>query len=136
MMQILKREEFRIGSDEDVVRVRQAARAKAVEAKFSLIDQTKLVTAVSELARNTLEHGGGGRATLENLNNNGRFGLRLIFEDAGKGIADIERALTDGYTSGGGLGLGLGGARRLVNEFSIESTIGVGTKVTIIKWKL
>lgn len=135
-MQILKTERFDIAADEDVVRVRQAARVAAVKLKFSLIDQTKLVTAVSELARNTLEHGGGGAATLEIVDNNGRSGLRLTFADTGKGIADIERALSDGYTTGGGLGLGLGGARRLVNEFAIESTVDVGTKITITKWKL
>lgn len=135
-MQILKTEQFKIRSGEDIMQIRQAARAQAVEAKFSLIDQTKLVTAVSELARNTLEYGGGGTAELESLDQNGRFGLRITFTDQGQGIADIEQALRDGYTSGGGLGLGLGGARRLVNEFSIESIVGVGTKVTIIKWKL
>ena len=135
-MQILQTEQFEINSVEDIVRVRQAARAATVAAKFSLIDQTKLVTAVSELARNTLEHGGGGRATLEQVDNNKRFGLRLTFADSGKGIADIERALSDGYTTGNGLGLGLGGARRLVNELTVESKVGGGTTVTIIKWKL
>lgn len=135
-MQILQTEQFEINSVEDIVRVRQAARREAVAAKFSLIDQTKLVTAVSELARNALEHGGGGRATLEQINHQERFGLRLKFADSGKGIADITQALTDGFTTGGGLGLGLGGARRLVNELAVESTVGVGTTVTIIKWKL
>lgn len=128
--------QFNIYSDEDVVRIRQTVRARAVEANFSLIDQTKLVTAVSELARNTLEHGGGGLARIETLDGGGRAGLRITFEDTGKGIADIEKALRDGYTSGGGLGLGLGGAKRLVNEFSIESAPGVGTKISITKWKL
>lgn len=135
-MQILQTEQFLINSVEDIVRVRQAARAQAVAAKFSLIDQTKLVTAVSELARNTLEHGGGGAATLEQVSNGARSGLRLAFTDSGKGIADIAQALRDGFTTGSGLGLGLGGARRLVNEFAIESTVGGGTTVTIIKWKL
>ena len=135
-MQILQTERFEINSVEDIVRVRQAARVQAVAAKFSLINQTRLVTAVSELARNALEHGGGGWATLEQVSNNARFGLRLTFTDGGKGIADIARALEDGFTTGGGLGLGLGGARRLVNEFAIESTVGGGTTVTIIKWKL
>jgi serine/threonine-protein kinase RsbT len=107
----------------------------AVEAGLSLVDQTKIVTAASELARNTIDYGGGGEAVLELVEDGGRRGVRLTFADQGPGIADIEQALRDGYTSGGGLGLGLGGARRLVNDFSIESTVGVGTKISIARWK-
>jgi len=123
-----------IRSSEDIVRVRQAVRALAVDLRFSLVDQTKIVTAASELARNTLDYGGGGLVRLEALTEGARRGLRLTFEDKGPGIADIERALTDGYTSGSGLGLGLGGARRLCNEFQIESRPGEGTRVTIARW--
>jgi serine/threonine-protein kinase RsbT len=119
----------------DIVRVRQRMREWAVEAGFSLVDQTKVVTAASELARNTLEHGGGGTARVELLADGGRRGLRLICEDAGPGIADVQLALKDGYTSRGGLGLGLGGARRLVNDFAIESRLGEGTRVTATRWK-
>jgi serine/threonine-protein kinase RsbT len=120
---------------EDVVAVRQVVRAWAVELGLSLIDQTKIVTAASELARNTVVHGGGGMARLEIIHDTGRRGLRLTFEDHGPGIADIERAMQDGYTSGTGLGLGLGGAKRLSSEFSIRSSPGVGTTVAIIRWK-
>ena len=123
-----------IHSDEDVVRARQAARRWAVDLGFRLVDQTKLVTAASELARNTLIHGGGGTMRLEVLHHGGRRGLRLTFEDKGPGIADTKLALTDGYTSGGGLGLGLGGARRLSNEFDLVSAPGQGTRVTITRW--
>lgn len=119
----------------DIVRVRQRMREWAIEAGFSLVDQTKIVTAASELARNTLEHGGGGTARVELLADGGRRGVRLTCEDQGPGIADIQLALKDGYTSRGGLGLGLGGARRLVNEFAIESQPGAGTRVTITRWK-
>jgi serine/threonine-protein kinase RsbT len=119
----------------DIVRVRQRMREWAIEAGFSLVDQTKVVTAASELARNTLEHGGGGTARVELLADGIRRGLRLTCEDKGPGIADIQLALKDGFTSRGGLGLGLGGARRLVNEFSIESRPGEGTRVTITRWK-
>jgi serine/threonine-protein kinase RsbT len=123
-----------IRSSEDIVRVRQAVRAWAVDLRFSLVDQTKIVTAASELARNTLDYGGGGLVRLEALTEGARRGLRLTFEDKGPGIADVERALTDGYTSGSGLGLGLGGARRLCNEFRIESRPGEGTRVAIARW--
>jgi serine/threonine-protein kinase RsbT len=126
---------FPIKSSNDVILVRQIARTRAAELSFSLIDQTKIVTATSELARNTLEYGGGGNAIFEIVENNGRKGLRITFEDQGPGIADIERALQDGYTTGDGLGLGLSGSRRLVNEFDIESKVGVGTKITITRWK-
>ena len=122
-------------SEEDVVYARQAVRSWAVEMGFSLVDQTKLVTAASELARNTVVYGGGGTMRLEQVDEGVRRGLRLVFEDQGPGIADVERALQDGFTSGGGLGLGLGGARRLVNEFAIRSAPGEGTSITVVKWK-
>jgi len=114
---------------------RQAVRSWAVEMGFSLVDQTKLVTAASELARNTVVYGGGGTMLLEQVEEGIRRGLRLVFEDQGPGIPDIEQALRDGFTSGGGLGLGLGGARRLVNEFHIRSAPGEGTSITVVKWK-
>jgi serine/threonine-protein kinase RsbT len=123
-----------IRSSEDIVLVRQAVRAAAVDLRFSLVDQTKIVTAASELGRNTLDYGGGGTVRLQVLQDGGRRGIRLTFEDKGPGIPDIERALKDGYTTGGGLGLGLGGARRLSNEFSIDSRPGEGTRVTIARW--
>lgn len=115
--------------------MRQAVRSSAVEIGLSLIDQTKLVTAASELARNTFIYGGGGSVLIEGVENSGRRGLRLSFEDQGPGIADIERALTDGFTTGTGLGLGLGGAKRLSSEFSIRSEVGKGTCVVITRWK-
>jgi serine/threonine-protein kinase RsbT len=122
-------------SSGDVVAVRQAARALAERVGFSLVDQTKLVTAASELARNTIDYGGGGSVRLELVENGVRRGVRLIFEDQGPGISDITLALKDGYTTGRGLGLGLGGARRLVNDFNIESSPGAGTRVMIARWK-
>ena len=134
-MPTLHTEHQPIQSSEDVVFVRQAVRARAVELGFSLVDQTKLVTAASELARNALEHGGGGAMRLEVLNDGVRRGIRLAFEDRGPGIADIQQAMKDGYTSGNGLGLGLGGAKRLSNEFDITSTPGEGTRVTITRWR-
>ncbi|TKK87994.1 anti-sigma regulatory factor [Herbidospora galbida] len=127
-------QELPITGDADVVRVRQAVRAAAVEAKLSLVDQTKLVTAASELARNTLTYGGGGGALVEQLDNGLRKGVRAVFHDKGPGIADVAQALTDGFTSGSGMGLGLGGARRLVDEFVIETAPGDGTTVTVVKW--
>lgn len=130
-----KTERLEIKLSDDVVRVRQLARTLAVEVGLSLVDQTKIVTAASELARNTLDYGGGGEVTMVVLDHAGRRGLRLTFEDKGPGIADIEQALKDGFTSGKGMGLGLGGAKRLCNEFSIDSTPGVGTKVSIARWK-
>ena len=120
---------------DDVVRARQAVRALATAAGFSLVDQTKIITAASEIARNTVDYGGGGDLRLELLRDGGRRGVRLTFTDQGPGIADVEQALKDGYTSGGGLGLGLGGARRLVGEFAINSSPGRGTKVTLTRWK-
>ena len=124
-----------IRSESDVVAVRQAVRSWAVEMGFSLIDQTKLVTAASELARNTLIHGGGGTARLEAVEDGARQGIRLVFEDQGPGIPDVKLALTDGYSTGQGLGLGLSGSRRLVNEFDITTTAGEGTRVVVTKWK-
>ena len=124
-----------IRASEDVVTVRQHVRKAALELGFGLVDQTKVVTAASEIARNTLVHGNGGWATIEVVDNGGRRGVRATFEDQGPGIADIDRALQDGFTTGGGLGLGLGGAKRLSNEFEIASTPGQGTKVTMTRWK-
>ncbi|MEV1328399.1 ATP-binding protein [Micromonospora costi] len=123
-----------IRSDEDVVRVRQLVRTVAVAAKLSLVDQTKLVTAASELARNTLVYGGGGTVEVTTVDNGRRRGVRIVFADSGPGIADLDLALTDGYTTGGGLGLGLSGARRLVDEFEIDTGAGRGTRVTVTKW--
>jgi len=123
-----------VRSSEDVVRVRHEVRSRAATAGLSLVDQTKLVTAASEIARNTVIYGGGGTARVQMLRNGSRRGVRLIFEDQGPGIADIERALTDGFTSGSGLGLGLGGAKRLCNEFEIKSLPGEGTTVTLTRW--
>jgi serine/threonine-protein kinase RsbT len=124
-----------IRSGEDVVRVRQEVRRFAIEAGLGLVDQTKLVTAASELARNTLDYGKGGHAIMEFVQNGARRGVRIVFEDQGPGIADVEMALKDGYTSGKGMGLGLGGSRRLCNEFVIASELGKGTRVTIARWK-
>ena len=127
-------ERIAIKASEDVVRIRQRVRALAVDAALSLVDQTKIVTAASELARNTLDYGGGGWVELEVLSGV-RRGVRLQFVDQGPGIADIAEALRDGYTSGKGLGLGLGGSKRLSNEFEIWSEPGKGTRVTIVRWK-
>jgi serine/threonine-protein kinase RsbT len=134
-MRVRKDESRPLRAEDDVVRARQAVRSWAVEMGFSLVDQTKLVTAASELARNTVVYGGGGTLRMEALEDGARKGLRLVFADEGPGIPDLEKALRDGYTTGGGLGLGLGGARRLVNEFAIESQAGAGTRVTVVKWK-
>ncbi|SNS95313.1 serine/threonine-protein kinase RsbT [Asanoa hainanensis] len=123
-----------IAADEDVVRVRQLVRTVAVAAKLSLVDQTKLVTAASELARNTLVYGGGGGAEVTVVDGGRRRGIRIVFSDDGPGIADLDLALTDGYTTGGGLGLGLSGARRLVDEFDIDTAAGQGTRITVTKW--
>jgi serine/threonine-protein kinase RsbT len=132
-MPTTKAERLAIRLSDDVVRVRQLTRSFAVEVGLSLVDQTKIVTASSELARNMLDYGGGGEVMIELVDQGARRGLRLTFEDKGPGIADIEQALKDGYTSG--KGLGLGGAKRLCNEFSIESKPGAGTKVSIARWK-
>lgn len=130
-----ERETVLIRSGEDIVLVRQMVREAARQIGFSLVDQTKIVTAASELARNTMDHGHGGTFEMSLLENGSRRGVRLSFEDHGPGIPDIDLAMKDGYTTGNGLGLGLGGSRRLVNEFDIESRPGEGTKVTVIRWK-
>ncbi|MET4802642.1 anti-sigma regulatory factor [Bradyrhizobium sp. LB11.1] len=134
-MPTTKIERLDIKASDDVVRVRQLTRAYALEVGLSLVDQTKVITASSELARNTLDYGGGGEVTVELVEQGGRRGVRLTFEDKGPGIANIEQALKDGFTTGKGMGLGLGGAKRLCNEFSIASTPGEGTKVMIARWK-
>ncbi len=134
-MPVLKNDTMPVRSETDVVLVRQAVRKWAAEIPFSLVDQTKIVTAASELARNTLIHGGGGTVRLEALTEGVRKGLRLTFEDQGPGISDIELALKDGYTTGTGLGLGLSGSKRLMTEFEIVSRVGEGTRVTVAKWK-
>lgn len=134
-MNVEKSATMPVKTAEDVVRVRQAVRVQAVDAGFSLVDQTKLVTAASEIARNTLEYGGGGELLIETLRDGVRRGVRLTFTDQGPGISDIPRAMTDGYTTGGGLGLGLSGAKRLSNEFEIQSTPGKGTRVMLGRWR-
>lgn len=133
-MAVTRTEKLPVQVSEDVVRVRQAVRAWAVELGFNLVDQTKVVTAASELARNAIVHGGGGTVELESLTNGPRRGLRLTFADQGPGIADITQALKDGFTTGSGLGLGLGGAKRLSSEFEIRSQPGAGTTVRITRW--
>ena len=127
-------ERVTVSSDQDVVRVRQLVRTVAVAVKLSLVDQTKLVTAASELARNTLVYGGGGVVEVDRVENGRRSGIRISFVDQGPGIPDLDLALSDGYTTGGGLGLGLSGARRLVDEFDINTAVGQGTSVTVTKW--
>jgi serine/threonine-protein kinase RsbT len=134
-MTVLLSSQHAVQTAEDVVSIRQAVRQRAIELGFNLVDQTKIVTAASELARNTVQYGGGGTVTIEGLENLGRRGLRLTFADKGPGIPDVELAMKDGYTTGGGLGLGLSGARRLSNEFSIDSKPGQGTRVTITRWR-
>lgn len=134
-MEAKSSETLSIAESEDIVLVRQAVRQIAVKLGFNLVDQTKIVTATSELARNTLDYGGGGTMRLEVVQN-GRFpGIRLTFEDRGPGIADIAQAMKDGFTSGKGMGLGLGGAKRLSDEFEIESTPGEGTRISILRWR-
>jgi serine/threonine-protein kinase RsbT len=122
-------------TEQDVVGARQAVRRVLQELKFSLVDQTKMVTAASELARNTVIYGGGGEMRWEVLTRGLQQGLRLVFADQGPGIADLELALKDGWTSGNGLGLGLSGARRLVNDFDIQTAPGQGTRITIVRWR-
>jgi serine/threonine-protein kinase RsbT len=134
-MSAQKREELPLKTSNDVVLARQRVRQLAVELRFSLVDQTKLVTAASELARNALDHGKGGTMTIEVLTQGIRSGIRLVFEDQGPGIADVEQALKDGFTTGSGMGLGLGGSKRLVNDFSIESHVGKGTRITVARWR-
>ena len=135
MATTIKSESIPVVSSGEVVSVRHAVRRYAVELGFSLIEQTKIVTAASELGRNMVDYGKGGTLTLEVLEDAGRKGLRLIFEDHGPGIPDIQQALRDGFTSGNGMGLGLGGAKRLSNEFEIRSAVGEGTRVAITRWK-
>jgi serine/threonine-protein kinase RsbT len=134
-MPTLKSEVQPVVTENDIVHVRQNVRKWAVEMKFSLVDQTKMVTAASELARNLLIYGGGGKVRLEQLQEGMRMGLRVVFEDQGPGIPDIEQALKDGFTSGKGMGLGLGGAKRLVTDFHIKSIVGEGTCITTTKWR-
>lgn len=128
-------EKMPVRSSGDILLIRQTVRARTAELGFSLVDQTKMITAASELARNTVDYGGGGNVIVELLNDGSRRGLRLTFEDKGPGIPDIQLALKDGWTSGSGLGLGLSGAKRLVNDFQLESKVGEGTKVVITRWK-
>jgi serine/threonine-protein kinase RsbT len=134
-MGTLQTEKLMVRTTDDIVNVRQIVRKIAIETGFNLVDQTKIITAASELARNTVIYGGGGVLKIEVLTNGSKSGVKLIFEDEGPGIADVEQALKDGYTSGQGLGMGLGGARRLSNEFEIQSQPGKGTRVAITKWK-
>jgi serine/threonine-protein kinase RsbT len=130
-----KDEIMAIAESNDIVRVRQAVRVRAIEAGLGLVDQTKIVTAASELARNALEYGLGGTARMETFTGPTRRGVRLTFQDQGPGIPDLDRALTDGFTTGVGMGLGLSGARRLSDEFDIHSVVGEGTRITIARWK-
>jgi serine/threonine-protein kinase RsbT len=134
-MQLVSEARVELGTEPDIVRARQLVRKLAQDIRFSLVDQTKLVTAASELARNTVKHGGGGYMDMQLLADGGRQGIRLHFVDEGPGIADLDQAMTDGWTSGGGLGLGLSGSRRLSNEFEIQSAPGEGTRVSITRWK-
>lgn len=134
-MATLRDETFSIRSSDDIVKIRQITRELALAQAFSLVDQTKIVTAASELARNTLEYGGGGEARLEALQEGNRRGVRLTFVDQGPGIPDLNKALTDGFTTGKGMGLGLSGSKRLVHDFEIDSEVGKGTKVMIARWK-
>lgn len=134
-MAVVRSDTRAIRTSEDVVTVRQAVREFARAARFSLVDETKIVTAASELARNVLVYGGGGTVRLEMLNHDTRSGVRLLFADEGPGIADVELALRDGYSTGGGLGLGLSGARRLANEFELDTAPGAGTRITITRWR-
>jgi serine/threonine-protein kinase RsbT len=135
MAQVARAEVLPIRAETDVVRVRQAVRTWSVQQGFTLVDQTKMVTAASEIARNTLIYGRGGTVRIEALAGATGNGLRLVFEDQGPGIPDVDLALRDGYTTGTGLGMGLGGARRLVNEFAIESAPGNGTRVSLTRWR-
>lgn len=134
-MQVLECHAMGIGSAEDIVSVRQAVRKKSVALGLGLVDQTKFVTAASELARNTLDYGGGGTVQIELVRNERRTGIRLVFEDRGPGIADIDQAMTDGFSTSGGMGLGLSGAKRLSHEFEISSGPNEGTRVSILRWK-
>jgi serine/threonine-protein kinase RsbT len=134
-MAVVRTDRRALRRTDDVVVVRQAVREWAIAAGFSLVDQTKIVTAASEIARNTVVYGGGGTVELHQLNDGARSGVRLVFTDEGPGIADVDAVMKDGYSTGGGLGLGLGGARRLSSEFEISSTPGAGTRVSLTRWK-
>ena len=134
-MNVKRTEELTLAESEDIVRARQTVRAWMIRAGFSLVDQTKMVTAASELARNAVDYGGGGVVLFEQLLDGARDGLRVTFTDRGPGIPDLELAQTDGYSTGAGLGVGLGGSRRLVDEFTIASRPGQGTVVTITRWR-
>jgi serine/threonine-protein kinase RsbT len=134
-MVLLSADRLALEKSDQIVMVRQTVRERAIELGFSLVDQTKIVTAASELARNTIQHGGGGAVLIEAVNDGARRGLRLTFRDSGPGIPDVAQAMKDGYTTAGGLGLGLSGARRLSNEFTIDSAPGQGTCVVITRWK-
>lgn len=134
-MTVARREVLPIKNPQDIVLARQKVRQWAIEMRFSLVDQTKLVTAASELARNTVDYGKGGDMTIESVANGAKAGIALTFEDQGPGIPNIELALKDGYTSGSGMGLGLSGSKRLVNEFHIESEVGKGTRIRVVRWK-
>jgi serine/threonine-protein kinase RsbT len=134
-MQVLDSESLGVRTSEDIVIVRQAVRKKSIALGLGLVDQTKFVTAASELARNTLDHGGGGTVQIERVQNETKTGIRLVFEDQGPGIPDIDLALTEGYTSANGMGLGLSGSKRLSHEFEIWSEVGKGTRVSIVRWK-
>jgi serine/threonine-protein kinase RsbT len=134
-MVLLSADRLALEKSDQIVSVRQTVRERAIELGFSLVDQTKIVTAASELARNTIQHGGGGAVLIEAVNDGARRGLRLTFRDSGPGISDVAQAMKDGYTTAGGLGLGLSGAKRLSNEFTIDSAPGQGTCVVITRWK-
>lgn len=134
-MAVVRTTRCALAASEDIVRMRQLVREKAVALRFSLVDQTKIVTAASEIARNTIIYGGGGEVHVNELQDGARAGIELVFSDQGPGIADLALALKDGYTTGNGLGLGLGGARRLCNEFKIDSRAGEGTRVTLVRWR-
>ncbi len=134
-LRVERSDDLQLRSGEDVVRLRQAVRERAVAAGFSLVDQTKIVTAASEIGRNTVQYGGGGIARIAVVLNGARRGVRLEFIDEGPGIKDIQQALQDGFTTGGGLGLGLSGAKRLCDEFDIQSEAGKGTRVSLVRWK-
>src|SRR5215510_980434 len=135
MVQVERTSTIEVRTPEDVVKVRQEVRNRTAAVGFSLVDQTKFVTAASEIARNTIDHGGGGQARVETILLAGKRGVRLTFEDRGPGIANIDLAMQDGYSTGGGLGMGMPGSKRLSNEFYVESTLGQGTKVTLVRWK-
>jgi serine/threonine-protein kinase RsbT len=134
-MAVVKSDRLSVQNSRDILTVRNVVRMWAADLGFNLVDQTKMITAASELARNTVDYGGGGEVVLEMLNDTPRRGLRLVFSDQGPGIHNIELALKDGYTTGSGLGLGLGGAKRLVNDFNIQSEPGKGTRIAITRWK-